>query len=411
MIDFEKFTLDNGLKVIVHNDPSTSVVAFNLLYNVGARDENPERTGFAHLFEHLMFEGSVNIPSFDTPLQLVGGENNAFTNNDITNYYITLPKENLETAFWLESDRMLSLDFSEKKLEIQKNVVIEEFNQRYLNQPYGDVYLLLRPLAYKVHPYQWATIGKDTTHIKNANLQEVKDFFYKHYAPNNAILAIAGNVTKKEIEILAKKWFGPIEARDVDKRNLPKEPEQIEPRQLRVERNVPFDAIYKSFHMCSKHHKDYYTTDLISDLLANGKSSRLYQNLIKEKHLFSDINAYISGDIDEGLFTVTGKLIKGVKMEDAENAINEEIENIIQGDIRDYEIDKVKNKFESVYQFGQLSVLNKAMELAYQELLGDAERINHEVEKYRAVNKQDIQRVAKQMFNPNNSSTLYYLSK
>lgn len=411
MIKFERFNLDNGLKVIVHNDPSTNIVAFNLLYDVGARDENPERTGFAHLFEHLMFEGSINIPSFDNPLQLVGGENNAFTNNDLTNYYITLPKENLETAFWLESDRMLGLDFSEKKLEIQKNVVIEEFNQRYLNQPYGDVSLLIRPLAYKVHPYQWATIGKDTSHIRNASLQEVKDFFYKHYAPNNAILAVAGNVTKNEVEVLANKWFGPINNREVSTRILPKEPKQTERRELSVERDVPFDAIHKTYHMCSKHHKDYYTTDLISDLLANGKSSRLYQNLLKEKSLFSDINAYISGDIDEGLFTVTGKLIKGVSMKSAESAIDEEIQKIIHTDISDYEIEKVKNKFESVNQFSLLSALNKAMELAYQELLGDANRINHEIEKYRSVTKTDIKIVSESLFDNNNSSVLYYLSK
>ena len=411
MIKFDRITLNNGLKVIIHNDPATNIVAFNLLYNVGARDENPIRTGFAHLFEHLMFEGSKHIPSFDRPLQMVGGENNAFTNNDITNYYITIPKENLETAFWLESDRMLSLDFSEKKLEIQKNVVIEEFNQRYLNQPYGDVYLLLRPLAYQVHPYQWATIGKDISHIKNATMQEVKEFFYNHYAPNNAILSIAGNITKDEIEKLANKWFGSIEARNIKQRNLPKEPKQESPRAKTVEQNVPFDAIYKAFHMSSKLHPDYYTTDLISDLLANGNSSRLYQNLIKKRHLFSDINAYISGDIDEGLFVITGKLMKQTSMQETEDAINEEIVKIVNDEISDYEIEKVKNKFESVYQFGQLSALNKAMELAYQELLGDADRINHEVENYRKVSKSDITRVSKQLFDVNNSTTLYYLSK
>ena len=411
MIKFERFTLDNGLKVIVHNDTSSNLVAFNLLYNVGARDENSERTGFAHLFEHLMFEGSVNIPSFDSPLQQVGGENNAFTNNDITNYYITVPKENLETAFWLESDRMFGLDFSEKKLEIQKNVVVEEFNQRYLNQPYGDVFLLLRPLAYKVHPYQWATIGKDISHIREANLQDVKDFFYNHYAPNNAILSVAGNVTKEEIEKLANKWFAPIKYREIVKRNLPKEPVQSEPRTLTVERNVPFDAIYKVFHMGSKFGKDYYTTDLISDLLANGKSSRLYQNLVKKQQLFSDINAYITGDIDEGLFVVSGKLMQGISIKTAENAINDELQKIITGEITDYEIEKVKNKFESVYQFGELTVLNKAMDLAYQELIGDADKINHEVEKYRSVSVQEIKSIAKKLFNKNNSSSLYYLAK
>ncbi|MFO7843527.1 MAG: pitrilysin family protein [Bacteroidales bacterium] len=411
MITFEKFTLENGLKVIVHQDTSTPIVAFNLLYNVGSRDEMPNKTGFAHLFEHLMFEGSLNIRSFDTALQMAGGENNAFTNNDITNYYITLPKENIETAFWLESDRMFSLDFSEKKLSIQKNVVIEEYNQRYLNQPYGDASLLLRPLAYKVHPYQWPTIGKDISHIKNADLQDVKDFFMHHYAPNNAILSVAGNVTTDEIKTLAKKWFGTIEKREISKPEIPKEPQQREPRFMRVERDVPFDAIYKAYHMSAKNHPDYYVADLISDILSNGKSARLYQKLIKEKQLFSDINAYITGDMDEGLFMVAGKLMKGVSIDEGEQAIEHELKKLIKNTIDDSEIEKVKNKYESVFQFAHISALNKAMDLAYQELLGDAERINHDVKKFRAVTRQDIQRVAKNLFHPNNSSTLHYLSK
>ncbi|MDY6802069.1 MAG: pitrilysin family protein [Bacteroidota bacterium] len=411
MITFEKFTLENGLKVIVHQDKSTPIVAFNLLYNVGSRNEDPNKTGFAHLFEHLMFEGSINIPSFDTALQMAGGENNAFTNNDITNYYITLPKENIETAFWLESDRMYSLDFSEKKLRIQKNVVIEEYNQRYLNQPYGDAFLLLKPLAYKVHPYQWPTIGKNISHIENATLQDVKDFFMHHYAPNNAILSVAGNVTIDEIKSLAKKWFGPIEKREIFKPKIQKEPQQKEPRFMQVERDVPFDAIYKAYHMSAKKHPDYYVADLISDILSNGKSARLYQKLIKEKQLFSDINAYITGDIDEGLFMITGKLMKGVSIEKGEKAIEHELNELINYHIDDSEIEKVKNKYESVFNFAHISALNKAMDLAYQEILGDAERINHDVKKFRAVTKQDIQRVAKILFHQNNSSTLHYVSK
>ena len=411
MITFEKFTLDNGLKVIVHQDKSTPIVAFNLLYNVGSRDEAPNKTGFAHLFEHLMFEGSKNISSFDTALQMAGGENNAFTNNDITNYYITLPKENIETAFWLESDRMFSLDFSEKKLSIQKKVVIEEYNQRYLNQPYGDASLLLKPLAYKVHPYQWPTIGKDISHIKNATLQDVKDFFIHHYAPNNAILSVAGNVTTDEIKSLAKKWFAPIEKRKIFKPKIQKEPQQKEPRFLQVERDVPFDAIYKAYHMSAKNHPDYYVADLISDILSNGKSARLYQKLVKEKQLFSDINAYITGDIDEGLFMVTGKLMKGVNIREGEQAIEHELNELKNSMVDDTEIDKVKNKYESVFQFAHISALNKAMDLAYQELLGDAERINQDVNNFRAVSKQDVQRVAANLFHPNNSSTLHYVSK
>ncbi|MGE0088229.1 MAG: M16 family metallopeptidase [Bacteroidales bacterium] len=411
MIKFDRFVLENGLKVIVHHDPSTTMVAVNLLYNVGARDENPEMTGFAHLFEHLMFEGSKNIDSFDTPLQLAGGENNAFTNNDITNYYITIPKENLETAFWLESDRMMNLSFSQKKLDIQKNVVIEEYNQRYLNQPYGDAYLYLRPLAYKTHPYQWATIGKDISHIRNATLQNVKDFFDCHYAPNNSILSIAGNVTTQEIEILVKKWFGPIQAKKIAERTLPKEPLQTAERKQKLERDVPFDAIYKAYHMCSRFDKDYYVADLISDILSNGKSSRLYQELVKENQYFSSIDAHITGDIDEGLFIITGKIMKGISIDKAEKAIENELRKICENTVDDYEINKVKNKFESIHQFGQLSAMNKAMDLAYQELLGDADRINYEVQNYRNVNKEDIKRVATKMFKSTNCSTLYYIAK
>ncbi len=411
MIKFEKFSLDNGLKFIVHKDPSTTIVAFNVLYNVGSRDENPDRTGFAHLFEHLMFEGSKNIPSYDTPLQKVGGENNAFTSNDITNYYITVPKENMETAFWLESDRMLGLDFSERKLEIQKDVVIEEFNQRYLNQPYGDAFLLLRPLAYKVHPYLWSTIGKDISHIKNANITNVKNFFNHHYAPNNAIVCVAGNVTKSEVRLLAEKWFSDIPQRDIQSRDLKKEPPQKEARTLTVERNVPFKAIYKAFHMSSKYKREYYVTDLISDLLANGKSSRLYRNLVKNKRLFSEINAYITGDIDPGLFIINGKLMKKVGFDEAEEAIRSELKQIIDGSFMDYEVEKVKNKFESVYQFSQLSTLNKAMSLSYFELLEDAELINQEIDKYRSVQREEIVKVASKLFKTENSSTLYYLPK
>ena len=411
MIQFDRFVLENGLKVIVHHDSSTTMVAVNLLYNVGARDENPEMTGFAHLFEHLMFEGSKNISSFDTPLQLAGGENNAYTTNDITNYYITIPKENLETAFWLESDRMLNLSLSQKKLDIQKNVVIEEYNQRYLNQPYGDAHLYLRPLAYKTHPYQWPTIGKDISHIRNASLQNVTDFFNHHYSPDNSILSVAGNITTNEIELLAKKWFGPIKKKNITNRNLPKEPKQTSPRTHKLERNVPFDAIYKAYHMSSRHNPDYNVADLVSDLLSNGKSSRLYQALVKETQLFSSIDAYITGDIDEGLFIISGKIMKGISVENAETAIENELKKLYTDKIGEYELNKVKNKFESVHQFGQLSAMNKAMDLAYQELLGDANRINSEVENYRNVSDDDIKRVASAMFDINNCSTLYYIAK
>lgn len=411
MIEFDRFTLDNGLRVIVHRDETTPMAAVNIAYNIGAKDENPERTGFAHLFEHLMFGGSVNIPNYDEPLQLVGGDNNAWTNNDITNYYLTVPKENLETAFWLESDRMLSLDFNEKSLEVQKNVVIEEFKQRYFNQPYGDVWLHLRPLAYQKHPYQWPTIGKSIDHIEKANLQYVKDFFFKHYAPNNAVLVVTGNVETKEVKRLAEKWFGPIEKRDITPRNLPVEPEQTEFRSLHIERNVPYDAIYMAFHMGKRTDSDFYTVDLVSDVLSNGQSSRIFQALIKEKNLFTSIDAYLSGDYEPGLFFVNGKLAEGVSLEEAEAAIWEELEKMKTEKVSEYELQKVKNKVESTLVFSEISYLNKAMNLASHEILGNANEINKEVEQYRAVDVNDILQASQKLFRKENCSTLYYHAK
>lgn len=408
MINFEKFTLKNGLKIIVHTDTSTPIVAFNMLYNVGARDENENQTGFAHLFEHLMFGGSVNIPNFDEPLQKVGGNNNAFTSNDITNYYITLPKDNLATAFWLEADRMLSLAFTEKSLAVQKNVVIEEFKQNYLNQPYGDVWLLLRPLAYKKHPYKWATIGKEIAHIENATMQDVKSFFYKHYCPNNAILTVAGNIKLKEIKHLAEKWFGDIPLRDVPLRQLPKEPKQTQERRLKVARDVPANAIYKAYKMCAKTHKDYHATDLLSDVLSLGNSSRLYKTLLKKEKLFSEINAYVLGSIDDGLFIISGNLLDGITFDEAEKGIINQL-NLIKNElISDDELTKVKNKIESTQIFAETNILNKAMNLSFAELLGNANDVNTETEKYQNVSKQDIKRIANQILVPTNCSTLIY---
>jgi zinc protease len=411
MIKFEKFQLSNGLRVIVHQDKSTPIACLNILYDVGARDENPEQTGFAHLFEHLMFGGSINIDSYDEPLQMVGGENNAFTTNDITNYYLTLPVENLETGFWLESDRMLSLAFSDKSLEVQRNVVIEEFKQRYLNQPYGDVWLLLRPMAYKVHSYKWDTIGKEISHIENAKMEDVKNFFKKYYCPNNAIMVVAGNVKVEEVKKMAEKWFGPIPKGPDNKRNIPKEPEQTEERTLTVERNVPVDAIYKAYHMCARRDKAYYATDLISDVLSQGNSSRLHKSLIKEKKLFSDIHAYVMGELDEGLFVVSGKLIDGVTMEQADAAINEELEKMKTSLVATEELTKVKNKTESTHIFGEVEVLNKATNLAISELLGSADLINEEVDKYLKVTAEEMKAQANKLFRKENCSTLYYKAK
>jgi len=411
MIAFEKFTLENGLKVLVHKDESTPITAVNILYNVGARDEHPDKTGFAHLFEHLMFGGSKNIPVFDEPLERVGGENNAFTNNDITNYYLTIPQQNLETAFWLESDRMNELAFSEKSLEVQRNVVVEEFKQRYLNQPYGDVWLMLRPLAYKKHPYQWSTIGKEISHIENAVMEDVKSFFYRFYRPNNAILVVAGNVEVEQIKELTKKWFGTIPAGEQLQRNIPAEPLQTEERMLTVERNVPYDAIYKTYHICKRTEKEYYTFDLISDMLSNGKSSRFNNELVKKQKLFSEVNAFLSGDIDNGLFIISGKLNNGITMENAEQAIDNEIDKLKNNFVDVDELQKVKNKAESLMVFSQMKTNDKAMNLAYFELLGDANMINTEIENYRNVTQENIKSLVTKTFIKSNCSKLYYLAK
>jgi predicted Zn-dependent peptidase len=411
MINFDKFTLKNGLTVIVHNCKDTPMVAINILYKVGSKNENPEHTGFAHLFEHLMFGGSLNIPDYDIPLQKVGGDNNAWTSNDYTNFYITLPKENIETGFWLESDRMLSLDFNQKSLDTQKSVVIEEFKQRYFNQPYGDVFLLLKPLAYKKHPYQWPTIGKSIEHIEKTKLQHVKDFFQKHYSPNNAIMVVSGNVTVMEIKKLSEKWFNEIPAYEKEAKNIPIEPTQTEARQLTVHRDVPADAIYIAFHMVDKKHPDYYKYDLISDILSNGQSARLYKNLVKEKNIFSQLDAYITGDNHAGLFIVSGRLADNIDMKQAEEEIWAELNNITENEASEYELQKVKNKIESNIVFGEISYLNKAMNLANFEALGDANNINYEAAEYQKISTKDLKIVAQKLFIKENSSTLYYHSK
>lgn len=410
MIDFNRFTLANGLRVIVHEDITTPMAVLNILYDVGARDEEALKTGFAHLFEHLMFGGSVNIPNYDEPLQRVGGENNAFTSNDITNYYITLPAANLETAFWLESDRMLSLAFSEKSLETQRNVVMEEFKQRYLNQPYGDVWLKLRPLAYKTHPYKWATIGQDLAQIENAKMEDVKAFFKKHYNPQNAIMVVGGNVTTEEVKKLAQKWFEPIPSGEKYHRNLPKEEEQLARRAETVKANVPLDAIYIAFKMPNRLSPDYQVFDLLSDILSQGQSSRLYNSLLKEQKLFSEINAYLTGSLDEGLFIVEGKLVSGVAIEQAEEAIWKELINICENEVSEMELTKVKNKSESIMAFSEMNLLDKAMNLAYYELLGDAEMLNHEMDKYLTITAEQVKKAAATTFLKEKSSTLYYLS-
>lgn len=408
MIQINRYTLANGLRIVHNEDDSTQMVALNLLYDVGARDEDPSHTGFAHLFEHLMFGGSLHIPDYDTPVQNAGGENNAWTNNDITNYYITLPHQNVETGFWLESDRMLSLDFSPKSLEVQRQVVIEEFKQRNLNQPYGDASHLLRELAYESHPYRWPTIGKEIAHIAQATLEEVKDFFYHFYAPNNAILAVTGHISFEETVRLAEKWFSPIPARNISPRQLPAEKPQTAVRRKTVERKVPVDAIYMAFHMSNRMHPDYYVYDMITDILSNGRSSRFIQSLVQEQKLFTSIDAYISGSLDEGLLHVTGKPVEGVSLEQAEEAIWKELEKMKTVPVSEQELEKVKNRYESEQIFNNINYLNVATNLAFFELTGKAEDINEEVGKYRAVTAEQIQATSVRCFVPENCSILYY---
>ncbi len=411
MIHYNRFVLDNGLRVLVHEDHSTPMAVVNVMYDVGSKDEDAAQTGFAHLFEHLMFGGSINIPDYDEPLQRAGGENNAYTTNDLTNYYCQIPAQNIETAFWLESDRMLSLAFSEKSLEVQRKVVCEEFKEHYINKPYGDAWHKMRELAYQVHPYRWMTIGKELKHVEDAKINDVKNFFFKHYRPVNAILVIAGNVKTDDMKLLAEKWFGSIESGTKYDRKLPAEPKQAAPRLLEVHADVPLDALYKTWHIDSRLETGYYVADLISEILGGGTSSRLYQALVKEKQLFSNIECYHFGSVEKGLFTIEGKLVKGVKMQDAEVAINEELHHIQSELVSDIELQKVKNKTESVIAFEDMSVMNRANSLAFYELLGDADLMNKELLKYQSITSQDILSYSKEIFDINNSNTLHYYSK
>ncbi len=411
MIPYTKKILPNGLTVVVNRDRASKLAAVNILYKVGARNEDPRRTGFAHLFEHLMFRGTREIPNFDLPVQMASGDNNAFTNNDYTDFYITLPKDNLETALWLESDRMEGLDITPAKLEAEKKVVIEEFRQRYLNQPYGDQTMLLRALAYKVHPYRWAAIGLTTNHIAEATLEDVEAFYRTHYRPSNAMLSISADIEEERMLELAEKWFAPLADRPADAAPIPQEPAQTEARREEVERDVPAPTVTVAYHMGGRTDAGFYTADLVSDLLAGGDSGRLYTHLVKERRLLSSVNAYVTGDVDPGLFVFTGQLLPGVTPGEAEAAFREEIETLQTASAAAREIEKVKNKFEANTLFGELNVMNKAMNLGFYEMLGDLALINREVGLYRAVGDDDIRSFSSRTFRPENSSTLIYNTK
>ncbi|MFT4152657.1 M16 family metallopeptidase [Parafilimonas sp.] len=410
MIHYNRFVLDNGLRVLVHEDNTTPMAVVNVLYDVGARDEDPVKTGFAHLFEHLMFGGSIHIPDYDEPLQRAGGENNAYTTNDLTNYYCQLPAENIETAFWLESDRMLSLAFSKKSLDVQRKVVSEEFKEHYINKPYGDAWHAMRELAYTTHPYRWMTIGKELSHIEEAKLEDVKNFFFKHYRPVNAILVVAGNVKTDDVKRLAEKWFGSIEPGVKYMHNLPAEPVQTVKHIKEIRADVPLDAFYETWHIPGRMETGYHAADLITEILGGGASSRLYQSLVKEKRLFSNIECYHFGSIDPGLLAIEGKLVKGVTMQAAENAIAEELAKLKENAVSEEELQKVKNKTESIIAFEDIALMSRANSLAYYELLGNADLMNQELSKYQAVTRQDIQLQAGKIFTERNSNLLYYYS-
>jgi zinc protease len=399
MIQYQEFTLANGLRCLVHEDFTTPLAVLNILYDVGSRDESPDKTGFAHLFEHLMFSGSVNIPSYDEPLQKVGGENNAFTSQDITNYYLSLPAANIETGFWLESDRMLDLAFSENGLDVQRKVVVEEFKQNYLNQPYGDVWLKLKPLAYKTHPYQWNTIGKEISHIEEAEMADVRAFFRQHYAPQNAILVVAGAVAFDEVKRLTEKWFGPIAGGERHARQLPQEPATAP---------VPLSALYKAWHMPARLDPRYHAVDLLSDLLGRGKSSRLHQRLVKELQLFNNISASATGALDPGLLVVSGKLNAGVALEEADHAVEAVVAELLQAEVPAEELQKVKNQAEAGLVFGEIELLNRALALAIGKLLGNANLVNEEPAQLQAVTPADVRAAAELVLRPENCSTLYY---
>ena len=409
MVAYKEFQIENGLKVIVHEDKQMPVAVVNILYNVGSRNEEPNKTGFAHLFEHLMFGGSANIESFDPPLQKVGGENNAFTSPDITNYYITLPADNLETAFWLESDRMMELSFDQKVLDLQKKVVIEEFKQRYLNQPYGDVWLKLRPLVYKKHPYLWPTIGKEISHIEQATMDDVKAFFYHYYRPDNAIMVVAGNVDFDEVRRLTDKWFGEIPAGNFKKNLLPIEPKQTETRHIDVLADVPVSNLYKVYQMCGKQDSQYTSTDLLSDILGRGKSSRLYEKLVKKEKLFTNIGANISGSVDPGMLIISGSVSEGISIEKANEAVNDIVDNIREHGMQDDELLKVKNQAESTLVFSEVELLSRAMSLAFATSLGDTNLINTSIDLIQAVSKNDVMQVASDVLRPDNCSTMFYM--
>ena len=411
MISYKRHVLSNGLTVVVNRDHTSKLAAVNILYKVGARNEHPERTGFAHLFEHLMFRGTHAVPDFDLPVQMACGDNNAFTNNDYTDFYITLPKDNIETALWLEADRMTGLDITPEALETEKRVVIEEYKQRYLNQPYGDQGMLLRSLAYTRHPYRWATIGLSPDHVARASLEDVQNFYHRWYHPSNAILSISADIDEERLFTLAENYFGTITDTPSVADPLPVEPEQHAARRLEVERDVPATAVTLAYPMGDRLSHDFYLGDMVSDILAGGDSARLYEHLVKRDRLLSSVNAYITGELDPGLFVFTGQLLPGHTVEEVEAAFQHEMQTLREQPVSSYELEKVKNKFEASTLFGELNIMNKAMNLGFYEMIGDIELVNREVELFRAITADELTGFARRTFRPEHCSTLVYRAK
>lgn len=409
MVEFSRKTLPNGLRILVHEDRSTPLVAVNVSYFVGSRDEHPDKTGFAHLFEHLMFAGSKNVPDFDEPLQRAGGENNAYTTNDYTTFYEIVPAENLETALWLESDRMLALNINKKSLDVQRKVVVEEFKETCLNEPYGDSWHHLSELMYHQHPYRWPVIGLVPEHVENATIEDVRSFYKNWYNPTNAVLSIAGNVSPDEAFSLAEKWFAGIPGAQLSPRQLSPEPPQKVAAQKTVLANVPLPAVYLAFRTPARIEKDFYAVDLLSDVLALGPSSRLYRRLLKERQLFSSIDAYVTANVDPGLLVIEGRPSEGVRVEDALAAIWSELEALKTEAIEERELKKIQHRFESTLVFSETSVLNKAQNLAFYELLDRAELMNEETDIYLQISPEEMRLSATNLFRAENSATLIYL--
>ncbi len=406
-----KHTLDNGLRIVHKQDDTTQMVTMNILYNVGSKHEREDKTGFAHLFEHLMFGGSINIPNYDTPLQLAGGTNNAYTTSDFTDYYLTVPAANVETGFWLESDRMMSLAFTPASLEVQRKVVMEEFKQHYLTPPYGDISHLMSGLSYKKHHYMWPTIGKCLDHIADAKMEDVKDFFFRFYAPNNAILSVVGGISMEEVVRLAEKWFGPVPRRDTDRTPLPQEPEQTEQRRMTVERDVPADVLYMSFHIPGMMQEGFHSADMISDILSVGKSCRLNKHLVEDKHVFTSIDAYIQPRVDTGLLYICGMPAEDVDIAEAEESVWRELECLRNDGITSEELEKVKNKFETTKATEMLNRQKLAEHLSIYEMLGDAGLYADEARKYGSIDAEQFMSTCRSTLKRERSNVLWYLRK